>query len=88
MENYFIEFFQTHHTTGKGYNMTKGGEGGPTSNNLTPEQHVTWKNSLLGRKPWNKGKKVGSPSEETRKKLSIASKLARQDKFWTTTKRD
>jgi group I intron endonuclease len=94
-ETHFIRFFGSHHKDGFGYNLTysslgvgkgsipwnKGKKGVYSSETLSK-----MRDNHLGKTTWNKGKKTGPTPEATRQKLSIASKEARQRKFWSTKK--
>lgn len=70
-EIYWIKYFDTYNN---GYNLTEGGEGTRGfSHSFTEEQKKKMSESRKGQIPWNKGKH-GIYSEETRKKISEASK--------------
>ena len=69
-EMQFIELYDCICDTGKGYNMTKGGEGNPMSD-LTKSK---LSQANKGQIPWSKGKKLGPFSSEHKRKLSDAHK--------------
>lgn len=70
-EIYWIEYYNTYNN---GYNLTLGGEGTRGfSHGFTEEQKKKMSESHKGQIAWNKGKH-GIYSEETRKKISEASK--------------
>lgn len=82
-EIYYIEAFNSFKT---GYNMTKGGGGVSgykwktkklswnkgNRGKISEETRQKMSEGTVGQKSWNKGKKFGPRSEETKKKISIA----------------
>jgi group I intron endonuclease len=76
MEGYFIRLYQSHYSTGKGYNMSYGGEG-QIGFRHSPDTIAKFKRRI----PWNKGVKTGAQTQEHIEKVrkSISGK---KDKHW------
>lgn len=69
METYFIRLYETHHSVGKGYNMSYGGEGQIGFRHSAQTIEVFKK-----RVPWNKGIQTGSQLKEHSQKAADARK--------------
>lgn len=82
MEGYFIRLYNSHYSTGQGYNMSYGGEG-----------QIGFKHSsetidkFKKRTPWNKGIKTGPQKPEHVQKIRDAIR-GKRDKCWEITSPD
>jgi group I intron endonuclease len=79
MEGYFIRLYDSHYSTGKGYNMPYGGEG-QLGFRHSPETIARFKRRI----PWNRGIKTGPQSPEHVRKVAEVIR-GKRDKHWEVT---